>query len=186
MSDSHWIWLLAAIPAVAGILLLLWRRWQLRRRDVEWQLGRVSREVLRDIALPDGMEGLAYIDFLALTPSGICVILVRDYEGAIFGAEEIEQWTQMVGGGSHPFPNPLHQLQDLESAVRARVPAVPVFGYVVFTDKAVFPRTRPAGVLQPENLQKTLAAHGQRRAEIPRDLEMAWAELKLQLHHPQG
>lgn len=146
-------WLVLAMAVVGTIALTLAVPLLLRifRRDAEQR--RVARlikslntEFLKNAGFPDGMDGTVFVDYLVLTPSGILVMDLQDYAGFIFGAANIDQWTQMVRRRGFKFENPLHQNAWRVQAVQALVTDAPVLGRVVFSSVSQFPKGVPEGV----------------------------------------
>lgn len=101
---------------------------------------------VQNIAIPDGLEGYVFIDYLVLTPTGILVINVQDYNGFLFGGENINEWTQMIGHKSYKFKNPLPQVEHHVQSVKLHVDDVPVRGRIVFSSAGEFPKGIPQGV----------------------------------------
>ena len=105
-----------------------------------------KQDELNNVILPDGVGGILEIEKLFLLEQGI--LILRDYpiSGHLFGAEQIEQWTQIVDGRSYKFINPLHHLENARQAIRSLIPKMPVFCHVVFTADSNFPKGKPASV----------------------------------------
>ena len=172
-------WLL--IAAIFLILVYLFRRslnnWREGRR-IARAAGRLGARMLRNVRLPDGMGEEIGIDFLALAADAILVIGVKRYDGFIFGSAQTDEWTQNLRNHSYKFPNPDVCLQRQVGAVKILVPGIPVRGVHLVADSAVFPRDKPANVLQVSDLC------GIRRPavqEIPTQLQTAWAGLAHEL-----
>jgi hypothetical protein len=160
---------------LASILLgVIWRR-RLHGHRVRRLLRRIGCEYCADLVVPDGVGGVIYLDYLLLTPAGLVVMDVKNYQGVLFGSDNIQNWTQMVKEGSFKFTNPLLQNTLRVQAVRHLVPGVPVAGRVVFTPEGSFPRGRPAGVSMLNSLPDDLAfAPG---AALPPHYRSAWMSL---------
>src|SRR5690606_19667691 len=103
--------------AVAVFLLLfIWfLYWRYVRKSaphlqIEQILKSHKQDEMKNVILPDGLGGLVEIEKIFLLEQGI--LILRDYpiNGYLFGAESIEQWTQIIDGRSYKFPNPLHHL----------------------------------------------------------------------------
>lgn len=175
-------WLL--VLAITLIVIYLFRRsfqfWREGRR-IARSARRLGARMLRDVRLPDGMDGQVRIDFLALAVDAILVIGVRRYDGFIFGSAQTDEWTQTVRNRSYRFPNPDVYLQRQIGAVRILIPGAPVRGVHLFADSAVFPRDKPANVLHAADLR------GVRRPalkHIPPDLHAAWNKLVESMESP--
>ena len=116
------------------------------------------------------------MDRLILRPDGITVLMYMRYEGNIFCGDNINQWTQMLGGKSYSFANPLNMLDYQVAAVKALVPGIDVDGYLFFDDHTHFPKGRAERVIQLDNMPDSLLnSRGQR----PDDkLLSAWKKLQ--------
>ena len=144
-----------------GLLLLLgativgWpplrRAAQLRRRERLISGYGIAR--LDNVMLEDGMGGQKVIELLLLTPGGLLLLLPRHCDGALFGSERIDNWTQMgAKGKSLHFENPLHQLEELLATLRYHLPGIPLQGRVLFSGDCRFPKGRPERLLLLEEL----------------------------------
>ncbi|MDH3452787.1 MAG: NERD domain-containing protein, partial [Gammaproteobacteria bacterium] len=107
---NGWFLSAAALVIVMPWLLRAPLRKYLDARRIRRAVRSLGAKVASDVAIPDGVEGTAYIDYLVMTPKYLLVVLVRRYPGAIFGAEKIEQWAQVMREGSFKFANPLTEL----------------------------------------------------------------------------
>lgn len=131
------------------VIWLLYRRF-FRRSHSQIQIEQVlkpyKQDELKNIILPDGVGGLLEIEKILLLEQGI--LILRDYpiSGHLYGAEKIEQWTQIVDGRSYKFTNPLYHLDLARQAIRSLIPKMPVFCHVVFTADSNFPKGKPASV----------------------------------------
>lgn len=171
-------WGVAALLLLLA-LLLAWRPWgllrQARRRQKLISAYGVAR--LDNVILEDGMGGHKVLEHILLTPQGLLVLLPRHCQGALFGADKIESWTQMVGGKSFHFDNPLHQLDELLATLRYHLPGIPLEGRVLFSRGCRFPKGRPGRILLLEEME----GQGRRvdQAVVP-VLEQAWQKLQSQ------
>ena len=167
------------LGCVAAVLLVgvRYRRKTLWKRRIAKALKSISRECLRDLVVPDGVGGYIHVDYVLLTPHALLVIDVRNYQGALFGAPRLKQWTQVANGGSHKFDNPLDQNALRVQSIKVLVPDVPVTGRVVFTEAGYFPKDMPQGVSMLGALKDDLAAVTG-PGEVPEKLLGAWGALK--------
>ena len=153
----------------ANVLKRIWSGMKIRRG-----LGRAGVKQYRDFHCPDGVGGKYTIDRLILRPDGISVLMYIRYEGNIFCGENINQWTQMLGGKSYSFANPLVMLDYQVAAVKALVPGIDVDGYLFFDHRAHFPKGRAGRVIQLDSMPDSLLNRGER----PDDkLMSAWKKL---------
>lgn len=171
-----------------GVALLLWllallvgwrplRRFSTLRRRQKLISG-YGIDRLDNVILDDGIGGQKVVELLLLTPQGLLVLLPRHCDGALFGSEKIESWTQMSGNGkSFHFENPLHQLDELLATLRFHLSGIPLQGRVLFSGNCRFPKGRPERLLLVEELA------GQDRqieqAVVP-VLQEAWQKLQSQ------
>ncbi|WP_295440543.1 nuclease-related domain-containing protein [uncultured Thiodictyon sp.] len=156
---TTWVlWMVVLTVALVAFksLLLPGLRGRLGERQVGAVLDRLGTETLHDVILPDDHGGLTQIDHLVLTGAGLPVVETKHYRGSMFGQEREPQWTQRLGRRSVTFQNPLRQNYAHTQAVKALVPGVPVFGRVVFTDDARFPKGMPDGVSSLRDLRRDL------------------------------
>lgn len=158
-------WVVWAVAA-GGMLLLLaliafayWRRRTSVERRITQILTSIADRIMRDVALPDGIGGWVVIDAVLLRDRSIYVLDLRDMEGAIFGAEKMDNWTIIGRHWRSQFQNPLRFMQDRVLAVRTLLPEMPVSGHVLFSERATFPKGRPAGVQLLEEFAKPLMRH---------------------------
>ena len=151
--------LFAALALLVGIALsvgavLLWRRWQWRRRlqKREARIQAVALMHVRNMLVPDGNGNQLHLDWLVLTTRGLLLLDVRDVVGNVFGSEHMVDWTVMHGAQRHTFPNPLPPLLDRLAVLARLVPELNVEGRVLFTENARFPKGVPLRCLRLDSL----------------------------------
>lgn len=166
-------------PIVLLILTLLFSYAALSNWLKEQFLYRSIRKLgvaaLRDIVIPDGMDGRVLIENIILTPNGIYILPIKRYCGIIFAADNIDTWTQIIGKRSYKFSNPLRELETYIMALRNLLPAVNIAGCILVTRDAEFPKGKPERVIPVEAAADLL---GIRKGEIPLQLKQAWNNLK--------
>ncbi len=164
-----------AIVFAAPMALRRYRRDAEQRRvaKIVKNLNIVSQ---KNVAFPDSMDGYVFVDYLLLTPAGIVVLDLQDYNGFIFGGPNIDQWTQMVRQRGYKFENPLHQNAWRLQILRALVKDAPLIGKVVFSSVSQFPKGIPEGVLHVSTLSADLAELIDNK-ETPETVRKAWDEL---------
>ena len=154
-----------------GPLLLRWREWQLQRG-----LDRIGCEQIRGLVCDDGLDGTHEIDRLALVDDAILIIAYKPYRGNIYCAEQIDEWTQVIGQKSFKFRNPIYELENQIASLRLIVGNTPIRGYLYFGQGAAFPKGHPNVVLHPENLPAAILTPN---CSAPRgELAAAWLRLK--------
>ena len=173
-----WKWIVPGLLGLSGLKLLVEPalKGAAGEKRVARLLGKMGAEVRNDVLLPDGNGGLTQVDHLALGRSGIWVVETKNYGGSIFGKPGDKRWTQKLGHQTNRFQNPLHQNFAHIKAVEAALPDTPVFGHVVFTDRARFPKGVPEGVTQTKDLVRALKAEIG-AGDIPPALRAKWEAL---------
>jgi len=176
--NQSMVYIVIAVAVVAVVLAviasIILRRTK-HQRAIKKLINDLSRDCLRNIFLPDGIDGEVWVDGLLLTDGGLIVLDIRDYTGNLFGGTVINEWTQLIGGRSHKFSNPLMEMTTRVQAVQSLV-EVPVIGCVVFTCRGRFPKNIPEGASM---IDETFDQHSHfLRPALPEpSLEKAWAHI---------
>ena len=165
------VFLLLAVFLSRRKISLAWRSYKARRC-----LKRLGYRQLANLHCPDGIGGFYTIDRLLLNEDGISLLECLQYPGKIFCADNIENWTQMLGRKSYSFRNPFFELQYKIRAVEAIVPGVPVQGYLYFDHLSEFPKGHPERVIYPGNIPEQLKRGKRKKTAAP--LEAAWRKLQ--------
>ncbi len=169
-----------AIVVFALLLILLFNRHRLLTRFREWQiqrcLDRIGSDQIRNLTCADGLDGHYRIDRLALVGDAILLVSYKPYGGNIYCAENISEWTQVVGQKSYKFENPLFELENQLTALRQLVGKAELRGYLFFNQSAVFPKGHPASVLQPGTTPETYLAEN--CATPSAEIRAAWSQLQ--------
>ncbi len=118
----------------------------LKERRVNKSVQQLGSQFLKQVILPDGVGGSIFLDYLILAQDSIVLIILKNFKGSIFCAENIEQWTQLIGNKSYKFPNILRQLDSDISSISSLVKGVDVTGLVVFSSDCEFPKGKPEQV----------------------------------------
>lgn len=173
--------LLTGLSILALLLLLLY----LTRHPLRywWEGYRITRAVkrlgarmLRNVNVPDGMDGVINIDFLMLSTDAILIIDVKRYDGMIFGGVQTDVWTQTIDRRNYKFPNPNNYLSQQVSAVKNIVFDAPIKSMHLFIDNAEFPCGKPPNIMQIKDINNS----GTRRPKlknIPAELLAAWQRI---------
>lgn len=166
------------IVAVAVILMLIWRtiRSAQSYRDFPRIIRKISKYNMKNVVIPDAVEGSSFIDWLVLTPRGVLIISEKPYKGMIFASENISQWTQVIDRRSYSFDNPLRQLEVDVVTIKTLIPGIPVKGYVVFDRDSFFPKGKPKIVLTLKEIKQNLTVF--REGAISAELMQAWDKLR--------
>lgn len=143
------ILLAAAIIALINarklnLFVLSWRRKRL--------LNAIGIKQKHNLIYPDGLDGSFKVDRLILLRDSILLISLKQYAGNIYCAEQISEWTQVVGQKSYKFHNPLFDLENQMTTLRTSVPGVTIKGALFFDHSAEFPKGHPTSVLHRNNI----------------------------------
>lgn len=150
---------MAAIVFLLLVFLLFRRRAQSQNvRKLDKILRPHRKEEVRAVVIPDGIGGLIEIDRLILTDHGLLILQTYPISGHLFGAEQIDQWTQIIEGRSFKFANPLRHTQNATYALQLLAPKAPIFSRVVFTADSDFPKGQPENVSTLLSLDQDLKA----------------------------
>jgi hypothetical protein len=99
-----------------------------------------------------------------------------NYPGKIYCADDIDDWTQMIGMKSYRFKNPFYELECQVKSVSEYIPEVPVNGYLFFDHQASFPKGHPVRVINMNEIPKTLERDKQLKVNAL--VKSAWEKLK--------
>lgn len=187
---DSWFWLLVAAAAIliAGLIaLFMWRRLTASRRHTLSTLRHIADRFLHHIVLPDGVGGHIAIDALVLRDRKLYLLMLRDAEGAIFGAEKMDQWAAISHDRRYSFRNPMYGIHDQVMALRALVPEIEIVPRIIFTRRASFPKGRPDAVELLEEFAKPLRRPKKTPApELDERLETLWTHLRNTAGVPAG
>ncbi len=169
-----------AIVGLAVLLILFINRRHIVVRFREWRLqdclNRIGCEQMRDLVCPDGLDGHYSIDRLALTRDAILLISYKRYVGNIYCAEQISEWTQVIGQQSFKFENPLFELENQLTALKLVTGNINLRGFLFFSHSATFPKGHPDSVLQPDTIPERFL--GIQADTVNADVRLAWERLK--------
>jgi hypothetical protein len=174
------LWVFPVLFALTGLKLLFsaWFKGVVGEKAVARVLDRLSQDALHDIIIPDGQGGLTQLDHVVLLPAGLLVVETKNYQGNIFGQPKDKTWTQRLGRKSFKFGNPLRQNYLHTQALKALVLGVPVYGRVVFTNAARFPKGVHEGVSSLRTLKADLGPLLQADPVDPLELNVVWQQLQ--------
>lgn len=153
--------LLSAAAALVALGLIVWlalRRWRRFRAGPRQVFKRISAAQLADVLIPDGLDGEIHLEHLLLTPRGILVLDLRNATGAVFGGEQMDDWTVLSAHRRYTFRNPMGALVARVQAVRRLAGQVPVTGRVVIVGDVEFPGGRIPGTVTLEDLEDEFGA----------------------------
>lgn len=150
---------------VVGFGIFLCRQFTKNKhqRHIEKTLESLQLKYIKDIVLPDGVDGLAFIDYLLLIPNGVVVLDIHYNKGHLFGGESIDLWSQVVNQRTYKFANPLYANQHKCQAVSWNVKPLiknnenwTAFGRIVFSNAGNFPKGIPEHVSMIDDLHSDL------------------------------
>ena len=173
-------------PIVPGVLLavlvalVLFFSWSpMQQLFSHWGLSRLLNQIgmqsLKNVYVPDGLGDVIYIEQLLLQADGLLLVTIKPFRGNIFAAEQIDQWTQVIGHHSYKFPNPLHQQETDLQALRAVIPDISINRLVVFAKGSYFPKGKPDEVCNFTDLKK-LAEQQKNKVVMPA-VQTQWQDL---------
>ncbi|MFO7305067.1 MAG: NERD domain-containing protein [Gammaproteobacteria bacterium] len=166
-----------AIAALGAWGYVLVRRYR-ERKETETTLASVAYEMLKNVLIPNGNDGYIHVHYLLLTQRGLLVADLLDMPGAIFGGDQMIEWTVIGKKHRYTFPNPQHTLYDRMAAVRLLTDDVPVEGRIIFTQKSEFPKGKPRHVLRIDELTSEFPPVDRVRGNITAAFAEVWANVK--------
>lgn len=175
-----WVYPLAAVAAVVALAIwgvLIYRTYR-ERRAIDAAITSVSYEVLKNVLIPNGNGGHIHVHYVLLTQRGLLVADVLDMPGAIFGGDQMIEWTVIGKKRRYTFANPQHLLYDRMAAVRLLTGDVPVEGRVLFTTRSEFPKGKPRNVLRIDELREEFPPVDNVRGNITAAFGDVWANVK--------
>lgn len=172
--------LAVAVLALAGAGWYFHRQRQTTRheRHVEKVINSLGVTALHNVVLPDGIDGLSFIDYLLLTPKGIVVLTIKHREGLLFGGTAVDQWTQIVNRKTLKFNNPLYAQPQQRQAVEWNSEDITTYGWVVFSNAGQFQKGIPEGCCMIDDLPEKIAPLLEGHTEISKPLRKAWEKLQ--------
>ena len=129
------VWVLPAVPRLSRA-----------RRAIDAAIASIAYEMLKNVLMPNGNGGQIHVHYLLLTQRGLLVVDLLDLPGAIFGGDQMIEWTAIGKKRRYTFANPQHALYDRMAAVKLLTGDVPVEGRVLFTLRSEFPKGKPRNV----------------------------------------
>lgn len=175
-----WVWPAAGAAGLIALgvwAFLLYRTWRMRR-DIDAAIAGVSYEMLKNVLVPNGNGGQIHVHYLLLTQRGLLVADLLDRPGAIFGGDQMIEWTAIGKKRRYTFPNPQHALYDRMAAVKLLTGDVPVEGRLLFTLRSEFPKGKPRNVVRIDDLAEDFPRVDSARGNITAAFGEVWANVK--------
>ena len=175
-----WAWPVAAVLVV--LALIGWGFWEFRayrtRKAIDAAIASIAYEMLKNVLVPNGNGGQIHIHYLLLTQRGLLVVDLLDHPGAVFGGDQMIEWTVIGKKRRFTFANPQHALYDRMAAVRQLTGEVPVDGRVLFTTRSDFPKGKPRYVVRIDELTEDFPVVDTARGNITAAFGDVWANVK--------
>jgi hypothetical protein len=182
LPDQIPFWAIPAAIAAAVIALMVWIYLLIRayrsRKAIDAAIANVAYEMLKNVLIPNGNGGQIHVHYLLLTQRGLLVADLLDRPGAVFGGDQMLEWTAIGKKQRYTFPNPQHALYDRIAAVRLLTGDVPVEGRLLFTLRSDFPKGKPRNVLRIDDLTEDFPAVDKARGNITAAFGDVWANVK--------
>lgn len=128
-----------------------------RKRQLKKTIAAIGKDVMRDVVVPDGVDGEIQIDYLLLTAHGLLVLDVKAVDGIVFGGANVDNWTVIDDKRRFSFRNPVGPVQQRIIALKTLLEDVPVIGRVVFAGDAEPTRDMPDMVVSLAGLADEFA-----------------------------
>lgn len=169
-------WTVAFLIILLG--LALQKVW-IKESISEWKLNHLLRNIgidsMRNVSIPDDIDGNIFIENLILMPDKILLLGVKKYRGLIFAAEKIDLWTQVIGNKSFKFENPLRQLERDALTLNSKIENTKVEEKVMFIKGSEFPKGKPDSVVEITEVKEWL--NNKTNAEVSEELRTDWKRL---------
>lgn len=150
----------ALAVAIVAVTLVLWIVRYLKNTSQDRRIKKIIKEqseaFARDVILSDGMYGYIFIDYLILMKGKIIAMDVHHFAGYIFGADQIEEWAQVVNSKSHKFKNPLYRVRLIVQQIKQLLDEEDIEAHVLFGEEASFPKGVPDGVMRLDTFREEL------------------------------
>lgn len=175
-----WAWPVAGALAVVALAVWVFLKIQAyrARRAIDATIASVGYEMLKNVLLPNGNGGQIHVNYVLLTQRGVLVADLLDLPGAVFGGEQMLEWTAIGKKRRYTFANPQHALYDRMAAVKLLIGDVPVEGRVIFTQRGNFPKGKPRNVLRIDDLTDDFPPVDKARGNITAAFGDVWANVK--------
>jgi hypothetical protein len=175
-----WAWPVAI--ALLVLAAIVWGYLQFRayrsRRAIDAAIASIAYEMMKNVLLPNGNGGQIHVHYLLLTQRGLLVLDLLDLPGAIFGGDQMIEWTVIGKKRRFTFANPQHALYDRMAAVRLLTGDVPVEGRVVFTVRSDFPKGKPRNVIRIDTITGDYPVVDPARGNITAAFGDVWSNVK--------
>ena len=153
------------VAASIGATLLLWGAIKFVRnilnnsdqRLIQRLFKKHKQEFKSDFGIPDGIDGMLFVDYLFLIRGNIIALKIIEKNGYIFGANHIDEWTCVDNNRTEKFTNPLKSLQLFTDELKREIGFDRIIGYALFGSQSRFEKGKPEGVLLLKDLETMLS-----------------------------
>lgn len=177
-----------ALLTLLGIIFFIWKQAKKgeHQRHAKKVIESLGVKYLHNLVFPDGVDGLAFIDYLLLSPNGFVVLDLEHIEGHLFGGETVDQWSQVLNGKTYKFSNPLYSNQHKCQAIGWNIEQQTALdekadwridGWVAFTNAGNFPKGIPDQVSMIDELKENLGKLIAPEQPVSEGLSHAWDAL---------
>ncbi|WP_455366456.1 nuclease-related domain-containing protein [Kaarinaea lacus] len=171
---------IALVGAIVAITLIVWIVRYMRNTAQDRRIAKIikdqSEKFAKDVIISDGMYGYLFIDYLVLMKGKIIAMDVHHLAGYIFGADQIEEWAQVVNSKSHKFKNPLYRVRLMVQQIKQLVPEAEVEARVLFGNESSFPKGVPEGVMRFDTFREELGKLN-KNDYLAQSMSKTWEEL---------
>lgn len=176
----NWAYPAAGGVVVAGLFVWGWLIWSRHRavQKMEQTIDSIAYDVLRNVIVPNGMDGHVFLQYLLLTERGLLILDLLERPGSIFGGDQMVEWTSIGKKRRYTFRNPQHMLYDRLAAVKSLAANTPVDGRVVFTLRSEFPKGKSTYVMRIDELTSQFAIVDRNRGNVVAAFENVWSHVK--------
>lgn len=168
-----------ALALILSVVIIFLSRRKIKHAwlhfKTRYYLNRLGFKQKSNVQWPDGLGQNFSIDRLILRHDGITLLIYKRYPGKIFCADNIDDWTQMLGLKSYRFKNPLDELDFQVKAISTCIPNVSVNGFLFFDHLAEFPKGHPDRVIHLNNIPEELRRN--KNLEVDASVMSAWKQL---------
>lgn len=177
-----WVYPVAGAAVLIAALAAGIRAYLLHRslRLNEERIDSIAYEVLRNVLIPNGNGGQLHLNYLLLTERGLLVLDLFDVPGAVFGGDQMFQWTAIGRKLRFTFANPQPIMYDRMAAVKLLAGPVPVEGRLVFTQRGDFPKGKPKYVVRIDQLTADFPVVDRSRGNVAAAFGDVWQNIKQQ------
>lgn len=148
------------VAAILLVLIVIFVIYSKYKRSANYRMATMlkpyRKDEIKNFIIPDGIGGLLEIEHLILLDQGLLLVEIYPMSGNLFGADEIDQWSQIIRGKSFKFVNPLRHIWISRQAIQALAPKTPVFCRIIFTADSAFPKGKPDEVSVLDSLAADL------------------------------